>query len=293
MTPLNVIDANRGGVVTTPSPRLARVLVGVNGGAASASAVSAAVDLVAPDGTLHLARIVSTSLVRRFSDWLRSGGLTEAARTHREVLAEQSLAEVAAAVRRATPAEVELLVSRGDVARELLRLSADRGAELLVIGDARPRRLLGGVADRLARHAQLTLVVPEGTDLRRARRALVLAAGPSPGQELARARAALESLALRYDFRSLRSGLDRDLRRELRSAAPTTVLLVPQRTVESEPGTRWLLDHTSCPVLFVPRAQASARAPIDTVAEYAAWHGDVALFRRALPPAHHIERRDT
>lgn len=280
----------RDGDGAAPRSALRRVLVGVDGSAASSSAVSAAIELVAPTGTIHLARVVSTSAAHRFSDWLRSGGLTGAARAQREVLAGQSLARVAAAVRRATSAGVEVEDSRGDVADELLRLAAQREAELLVIGDRRTpgfgRRFLDGVAGRLAKGPQLTLVVPEGADLRRVRDALVLAAEPLPGHDLARARAALAPLAPRHAFRSLR-GAHRALFREIRSAPPSTVLVVPRRTV-SELGARWVLNQASCPVLFLPSLRAPERAPHDTVAAYAAWHGDVALFSRALTPTHHL-----
>lgn len=271
---------------------LRRVLVGVDGSAASSNAAHAAVELVAPEGELRLARVVSTSAARRLSDWLRSGGLTEAARAQREVLAAQSLAELAASLRRVTSADVELEVSRGDVAQELLRLSAERGAELLVIGDGRPRRfgrrLLGGPVGQLARGPQLTLVVPQGADLGRVRDALVLTAGPLPAGDLARARAALAPLAPRYDLRSLRPRPHGAIPRALGSVPPSTVLVVPQRLAVSELGARRLLERTSCPVLLLPPLRAPAPAPADTVAAYAAWHGDLARFERALPPPHHF-----
>lgn len=144
-----------------------RVLVGIDGSAASANAARAALRLVAPDGAVCLAHVVSTSALRRLSDWVCGAGLTGAARALRARGAERDLGRFAAAVQRETRARVEHVVVTGDVAGELRRLSAEREADLLVIGAARPlrlaRRLLDGVAVRLAEGVVPTLVVPEGT----------------------------------------------------------------------------------------------------------------------------------
>lgn len=228
-----------------------RILVGVNGSPASLDAVRAAMELVAPDGTIVLARIVPASGLRRAADWLLHGGHADAARAQREIRAERELSKLAALVGVETSARVTVVVSRGRVADELLRLRAERGCELVMIGAS--RRLLGGVADALiARNATPTLLVPEGVALDTVRRALVLAQEPLSLEDLDEAGAVLARLAPRHDFMPLGRGPSPGLGLELRSVPPRTVLVVQQPAAVHELGTSWLLNRTSCAVLVIP-----------------------------------------
>lgn len=241
-----------------------RILVGVDGTAAALDAVCAAMALVAPDGTIVLARVVGASTIRRAADWLLHGGLTQAAQAQREIRAEWDLSRLAAVIGAETPARVETVVSGGQVAVELPRLRAERGCDLVVIGSRRPRPLFGGVADRLIRrNPTTTLVVPEGVAMSRVRRALVLAAEPLSVDDLEEAGAALERLAPEHDFMPLGSGAGPRLGLELRSVSPRTVLVVQQPAAVHDLGPGWLLNRTPGPVLVIPAHEVLA--PLRTV----------------------------
>lgn len=238
---------------------LQRVLVGVDGRAPSLEAVRTAVDLVAADGTILLARVVPTSAVRRAADWVRQGAQARATRAYRELEAKRGLSKLAAEIRLETPARVEVTVSRGRVADELLRLSAERSCDLVVIGATRPRPRLGAVADDLIRgNPKPTLVIREGVPLSRVRDALVLAPAPLSAWDLDEAGAALSGVESRYDFMALGRGPRPSLGWELESVPRRTVLIVQQHTAVRELGTSWLLSRTSCPVLFIPAPRALA-----------------------------------
>lgn len=251
-----------------------RILVGVDGRAPSLDAVRAAMALVAPDGTIVLARVVPVSALRRAADWLLHGGLTDAAQAHREIKAEWGLSKLAALLGAETSARVETVVSRGRIADELLRLRAERGCDLIVIGAARPRPFLGGAAEALLRRNPTpTLLIPEGVALDGAPRALVLAPEPLPLDALDDAGAALERLAPRHGFMPLGRGPRPGLGLALRAVPPRTVLVVQRPTAVHELGASWLLSRTSCPVLVVParddRATALDAAPGERVSSWA------------------------
>lgn len=252
-----------------------RILVGVNGTPASLDAVRAALELVAPDGVIVLARVVPVSALRRAADWLLHGGLTDAAQAHRELMATRGLWQLAALVGLETSARVEVVVSRGRVADELLRLRAERGCELILVGAPRPRPLLGGVADALVRrNPTSTLLIPGGVALGGVRRALALSREPLSVDDLDQAGAVLARLAPRHEALPLGRGPGPGLGFELRALSPRTVLVVPQPTAVHDLGAGWLLARTRCPVLVVPAPAGLGRGPVEAgvVAEVSIQH---------------------
>ncbi len=280
---------------------LQRVLVGVDGSAASVGAVRAAMELVAPAGELLLARVVETSLVRRALDLAVSGGLPRAARARRRLRAESSLAQLALVIGAQTRARVDARVTEGAVAASLVAACAERGCELIVVGDRRPRalaRLLpGGVVRRLVETSPVpTLVVPEFAVLHRVRGALVLAPTPDEAdlREVARLlgplRPSVEFMAVGGAPERGRAGLAGETQRAsaddrssgeagersrigvaprrgldhwLQALTSRTVLVAPPRTAQ-DLGASWLLDHTSGPVLFMPARHVPRGPAIDT-----------------------------
>lgn len=254
-----------------------RVLVGVDG-AGSIAALRAAMDLVAPTGELRLVRVVEVSLVRRALELVLSGG-AEAARAQRRAKAEDGLVKLAAVIRAQASARVESTVMEGGVADALVQASAGHGAELVVVGDRRPRGLrrhfVGGVVKRLVeRSAVPVLVVPELALLHRVNAALWLAPAP-PGEEVQREVQRVLG-AVRPSVEFLATGLrpHRGLNHDLEMTTTRTVVVVSRRTALHDLGTCWLLDHVPGPVLFVPSGD-DADAERDRLGAYAAWHGDV------------------
>lgn len=254
---------------------LQRVLVGVDGGAASIGAARAAVELVAPDGLIQLVRVVETSGVRRVIDWTLSGGLPDAVQARRQGTAEASLTQLADVLRAQTTAEVEVVVGGGQPAEELLQVAADGAHELIVIGDARPRslrkQLLGGLARPLVERSRApVLVVPEGVLVHRVRGALVLAAEhPAPG-ELRDASRVLGRLRPELEFAAVRPGKYADVGVDLQTRTSRSLVIVPRRTALETLGTEWILDHAACAVLFVTRRAPGDEAAGDGAADEAA-----------------------
>lgn len=242
---------------------LQRVLVGVDGGAASIGAARAAVELVAPDGVIQLVRVVEASGVRRVIDWALSGGLPDVVRAHRQGRVEEDLARLADVLGAQTTARVEVAVAHGEPVEELLQAAADGEHELIVLGDARPRtlrkQLLGGVASPVVeRNPAPTLVVPQGVLLHRVRGAVVLAAeAPGPG-ELRDATRVLGRLRPALEFMAVGPGACRDVGLDLQTRTSRTLAVVPRRTALETLGTGWILDHATCAVLFVPPAGGAA-----------------------------------
>lgn len=233
-----------------------RVIVGVDGRPPSLEAARAAVDLVPPGGTIVLARVLPTSAVRRLADRVLRGGEVDATAARREREAGRDLARLAAELGSETPARVEVAVARGRVADALLRLSAERGCDLLVIGARRPRPRLGGVAGEVARrNPGPTLVVREGVPLAGVRGALVLARAPLSAWELELASAALPCVEPRYAYMTLRGRSDPGLGWELEAVPRRAALIVPRGTAVRELGASWLLRRAPCHVLFLPEAR--------------------------------------